>query len=181
VAIGIPRTVGTIWTTSPVGIVDGVLGIRRAIAAVGVTRRVSVIGIGAQLAAIVPLLVIQPRCVRRIGIGGGLIAVRTAVAAELIRDAIRQERVTGAIRIGGRVRIECVGGEVAEIFSMDRERDEQEETREEEFHTAPPGGAFTLVFVCAGRQVRVPDSPINTQADVDAGARASLTAGQGRA
>ena len=59
-AIGIGRTVGTIRTTSPIGIVDGVLGEWRAVAAVGVTRRVSVVEIGTQLATIVPLLVIEP-------------------------------------------------------------------------------------------------------------------------
>jgi hypothetical protein len=37
---------------------------------------------------------------------------------------------------------------------VDRERDENKETGEQEFHATPPGGALSLVFGWARRQVR---------------------------
>ena len=69
-------------------------------------------------------------------------------------DTVRGVRATGAERIGDRIRIEFVGREVAEIFSVDGERDENQETGEQEFHGAPPSCAFSLVLGWAGRQVR---------------------------
>ena len=67
-----------------------------------------------------------------------MIAERVAVGAELIRDAIRREGVAGTEGIGDRVRIEFVGREVAEIFSLDW----------------ISWWAFSLVRGWAGRQVR---------------------------
>jgi hypothetical protein len=58
------------------------------------------------------------------------------------------------------LRIEFVGREVAEIFSVDGERDENQETGEQEFHAAPPSCAFSLVLGWAGRQVGLLDSPM---------------------
>lgn len=48
--------------------------------------------------------------------------------------------------------IQIVRAEVAEIFSVDGERDENQETGEQEFHGAPPSCAFILVLVWAGLQ-----------------------------
>jgi hypothetical protein len=67
-----------------------------------------------------------------------LIAERIAIETKLIRDTVRGVRATGAERIGGRIRIEFVEREVAEIFSLDRERDENQKTREQEFSATPP-------------------------------------------
>ena len=58
-AVGIGRTVGTIRTASPEGIVDGVRRERRTVAAEGITRGVGVVGVRAQLATIISLLVIE--------------------------------------------------------------------------------------------------------------------------
>jgi len=70
-----------------------------------------------------------------------LIAERVAVDAKLIRDAVRRVRAASAERIGDRFRIEFIGAEVAEIFGVDGERNENEETSEQEFYPAPPGGS----------------------------------------
>ena len=102
-AIRIGGTVGTIRTASPEGIGDGVLGKRRAVAAKGVTRRIRVVGIRAQLATIVPLLVKEPWRVGGERIRRGLVAEWTAVGTEGIVDAIRIEGAAGSERIGSRV------------------------------------------------------------------------------
>lgn len=68
-----------------------------------------------------------------------MIAVRTAVDAKLIGNAVRRVRAAGTEGIGDRVRVKFVRGEVAKIFGVDGERDENEKTREQEFHAAPPG------------------------------------------
>ena len=44
------------------------------------------------------------------------------------------------------VRIEFIGGEVAEIFGVDRDGKKYQDSCEQEFHAAPPGGAFSLVL-----------------------------------
>ena len=58
-AVGIGGTVETILAARAVGIVDGVMGERRAAAAEGVAGRIGVIWVRAQLATIVSLLVIE--------------------------------------------------------------------------------------------------------------------------
>ena len=64
VAVGIRGTAGAVGIPGAVGILDRVRRERRAVAAVGVTGRIRIIRVRAQLAAIVPLLVIQPRRIR---------------------------------------------------------------------------------------------------------------------
>ena len=59
-AVGIGRAVGTVKISRAEEIVDGVLGEWRAIAAVGVTRRIGVVRVLAQLATIISLVVIEP-------------------------------------------------------------------------------------------------------------------------
>jgi hypothetical protein len=78
----------------------------------------------------------------------------------LIRDAVGREGIAGAIWIGDRVWIEFVGREVAEIFSMDRERDKKEETREQEFHATPPGWDFSQSPDWQGVKEGLPESAI---------------------
>ncbi len=112
-----------------------------------------------------------------------------AIEAELVCDAVGREGVARAIGIGGRVRIEWVGGEITEIFGMNRERDEKEETGEQKCHAAPPDGPFSLALGWAGRQVRLatvivqrhPEQPkAITQYDAgESDRRPRLTQGEG--
>ena len=67
-AVGIRGTAGAIGTTGTVGILDRIWRERRTVEAVGVARRVRIIRVRAQLAAIVPLLVIQPRSICPAGV-----------------------------------------------------------------------------------------------------------------
>ena len=135
-AVGIRGTVGTIRTASPEGIGDGVLGKRRAVAAEGVARRVGFVQVRAQLAAIVPLLVIEPWRVRRKGVRRRLIAERTAVRTKRIVDAVRFEWAAGSEGIGRRVRIKRIGAQITEIFGRGGERKQQEQ-EEEKRHRVP--------------------------------------------
>ena len=64
------------------------MGEWRAVTAVGATRRVSVVWIGAQLATIISLLVIEPWGVSGERIRRGLVAEWTAIGAEGIVDAV---------------------------------------------------------------------------------------------
>lgn len=84
-AVGIRGTAGAGGTPDAEGILDRVGRERRAVAAVVVTSRIRLIRVRAQLAAIVPLLVIEPRGVSRIGIRSRLIAEGTAGGTEWIR------------------------------------------------------------------------------------------------
>ncbi len=68
-AVGIRGTAGTVGTPGAEGIVDRVRRDRRAVAAVGVTGRIGVERVRAQLAAVVPLLVVEPRRIRGDRIG----------------------------------------------------------------------------------------------------------------
>lgn len=118
-------------------IVERVGGIGIPIPAVGIAHRIGIVLVRAELAAVVSLLIVQTGCLGRVGVGGGLIAVRTAIDPKLVRHAVGGVGIADSVWIGDRVRIEFVGREVAEIFSVDGERDENEETREQEFHAAP--------------------------------------------
>jgi len=64
VAVGICGTAEAVKTPGAEGIVDGIGRKRRAVAAVGVTGRIRIIQVHAELAAIVPLLVVEPRGIR---------------------------------------------------------------------------------------------------------------------
>ena len=77
-------------------------------------------GVRAQLAAIVPLLVVEPWGVSRIGIRGRLIAEGTAVGAEGIVQAVRLEGASGSVGIGRGIRIERIGAQLAGIFRQSR-------------------------------------------------------------
>ncbi len=90
-AVGVRGTAGVVGTPGAVGIVDRVRRKRRAVAAVGVTRRIRIIQVRAELAAIVPLLVIQPRRICGERIRRRLIVERTAVGAEGICQTIGRE------------------------------------------------------------------------------------------
>ena len=87
-AVGIRGTAGAVGIPGAVWILDRVRRERRALAAAGVAGRVGVIRVCAQLAAIVPLLVIQARRIGGEGIRRRLIAVGTAVWAEGVVDAV---------------------------------------------------------------------------------------------
>jgi len=79
VAVGIRGTAGAVGTPGAVGVVDRVGRERRA---VGVTGRIGIIRVRAQLAVIVPLLVIEPRRIGGEGIRRRLIAEGTAVGTD---------------------------------------------------------------------------------------------------
>ena len=80
------------------------MGVRRAVTAVGVTRRIGIVWVCAQLATIISLLVIESWCVGGERICRRLIAERTAVVAKLVVDAVRFEWTAGSKGIGRRVR-----------------------------------------------------------------------------
>ena len=124
--IGIRGTAGAVRTSRAVGIVDRVRRIRRAITAVGVTGRVRIIRIRTQLAPVLSFLVIETWGLSRIGVGGGLITVGAPITTKLVGDAVGGERTPGAICIGGGVRIELIRTEIAEIFSVNSEGEEEE-------------------------------------------------------
>jgi hypothetical protein len=144
VAVGIRGTVGAVGTTGAVGILDRVRRERRAVAAVGVTGRIRIIGVRAQLAAIVSLLVIEPRCIGGEGIRRRLIAEGTAVGAEGIVDAVRLEGASGSEGIGRGIRIVRIRAQLAEIFGVDREREWQQHQKEEENPHGEPSTSGTV-------------------------------------
>ncbi len=86
-AIGIGGAVRAIGTACAVRIVDGVGRKRRSIPPVGVASGIGIVRVGAQLATVVSLLILEPRCVGREGIPRLLIAEWTAVRAEGIGHA----------------------------------------------------------------------------------------------
>ena len=67
-AVGILGTDGAVGTPGAEGILDRVRRIRRAVAAVGVTRRIRIIRVRAQLAPVLTLLIVEPWGVSRIWI-----------------------------------------------------------------------------------------------------------------
>ncbi len=121
-AVGIRGTAGVVGIPSAERINDRVRRIRRAGAAEGVARRVGVVRVRAELAVIVPLLVVEPRCIRCKGIRRRLIAEGTAIGAEGIVDAVRFEGASGSVRIGRGIRIERIRAQLAEIFRVDGAR-----------------------------------------------------------
>ena len=121
-AVGIRGTAGAIGAPGAVGILDRVRREGRAVAAVGVTGRIRIERIRTELAAIVPLLVVEPWGVRRIGIRGRLITVRAAIGAEGIVDAVRLEGAASSEGVGGGFRIVRIRAQLAEIFGVDGER-----------------------------------------------------------
>ena len=121
-AIGIRGTTRVVRIPGAEGILDRVRRERRAVAAVGVTRRIRIIRVRTELAAIVPLLIVEPWGVRRIGIRCRLITEGTAVGTEGIVDAVWLEGASGSVGIGRGSRVERIRAQLAEIFRMDRER-----------------------------------------------------------
>ena len=111
--VRIRGTAGAVGVPSAEGVVDRVRRVRRAVAAVGVTRRVGVVCVRAQLTAIVPRLVIQPRRIGGKGIRRRLIAEWTAVGTEGIVQGVRLEGASGSVGIGRGVRIERIGAQLA--------------------------------------------------------------------
>ena len=83
VAVGIRGTAGVVRIPGAEGILNRVRRIRRAVAAVGVAGRVRVVRIRAQLTPVLTLLIVEPWGVRRIGIGGRLIAKGIVQAVRL--------------------------------------------------------------------------------------------------
>ena len=69
-SVGIGRAVGAVGIARAILIIEGLGGIRTSVAAVGVTGRIRIVWVRAQLAAIVPLRVVEPWGVGRIGVGG---------------------------------------------------------------------------------------------------------------
>ena len=102
-AVGIGRAAGTVGIAGAVGIVNGVLGEWRAVAAVGVTRRIGFVRVRAQLAMIISLLGIESWRVGGERIRRGLVAEGTAVGTEGIVDTVRFEWASGSEGIGSRV------------------------------------------------------------------------------
>jgi hypothetical protein len=121
-AVGIRGAAGAVGTPVAVWIVDRVLRERIAVAAVGVIRRVGVVRVRAQLAAIVPLLVIESRRIGGERIRRRLIAEGTAVGAERIVQTVWLKGTSGSVGIGRGVRIERIRAQLAEIFRVDGER-----------------------------------------------------------
>jgi len=60
-AVGIAGTIGAIGTACAVGIVNGIWRKPGSVPAVGVAGRIRIVRIGAQLAAVISLLVMKPR------------------------------------------------------------------------------------------------------------------------
>ena len=154
-AVGICGTAGVVGIAGAEGIVDRVRRERRAVAAVGVTGRIRIIRVRAQLAAKVPLLVIQPRRICGEGIRRRLIAEGTAVGTEWIVQAVRLEGASSPEGIGSGIRIERIRAQLAEIFRMDGERQWQQEQKEEDNpHGDPPKSGTTsgLSLIPPGEQ-----------------------------
>jgi len=120
-AIWIRGTAGAVGIPGAVGIFDRVRREGRAIAAVGVTRRIRIIRVRAELAAVVPLLVIEPRRIGGERIRRRLIAEGTAIGAEGIVDAVRLEGAASSEGIGRGFRIVRIRAQLAEIFRVDGE------------------------------------------------------------
>lgn len=121
-AVGVRGTAGAVGIPGTVGIVDRVLRVGIAVAAVGVTGRIRIKLIGAQLAAVVPLLVIQSRRIGGERIRRRLIAEGTTVGTEGIVQAVRLEWASSPEWIGCGIRIERIGAQLAEIFRVDGKR-----------------------------------------------------------
>ena len=141
-AVGVRGTAGAVGIPGTEGIVDRVRRERRAVAAVGVTGRIRIIRVRAQLAAIVPLLVVEPRRIGGERIRRRLIAVGTAVGIEGIVHTIRLEGAAGPEGIGRGIRIVRIRAQLAEIFCMDGEREWQQQQQEQQEadnpHCEPP-------------------------------------------
>src|SRR6187549_3540491 len=86
--IWIRRRIKAIRATRSIRVVDRILRIRRAIPAEAVCRRVRIERVGAQLAAVISLLVIEAGRLDGEGTRRGCIAERAAVGAEGIVDAV---------------------------------------------------------------------------------------------
>ena len=120
VAVGIRGTVGAVGIPGAVVILDRVRRIRRAVAAVGVIGRIRIIRVRAQLAPIVPFLVIQPRRFGGERIRRRLIAEGTAVGTEGIVQAVRLEGTSSPKWIGRGIRVVRIRAQLAEIFRPSR-------------------------------------------------------------
>lgn len=107
-AVWIGWTAGAVGIAGTEGVVDRIRRIRIAVAAVGVTRRVGIIRVGTQLAAVVPLLVVEPRGISRKRIRRRLIAEGTAVRTERIVQAVSLEKASSPEWIGRGIRIERI-------------------------------------------------------------------------
>jgi len=121
-AVGIRGTAGVVGIAGAEGIVDRVRRERRAIATKGVARRFRIKLIGAQLAPVLPLLVIQPRRIGGERIRRRLVTEGTAVRAEGIVQAVRLEGTPSPKGIGRGIKIERVRAQLAEIFRVYGER-----------------------------------------------------------
>jgi hypothetical protein len=121
-AVWIRGTAGVVRISGAVGILDRIRRVRRTIATVGVTGRIRIIGVRAELAAVVPLLVIQARRIGSERIRGRLVAEVTTVGTEGIVQAVWLEGASGSVGIGGGLRIVRVRAQLAEIFRMDGDR-----------------------------------------------------------
>ena len=127
VAVWIFGTAGAVGIPGAEGVVDRVRRVGIAVAAIGVTGRIRIIGVRTELAAIVPLLVVEPRRIGSERIRRRLIAEGTAVGTEGIVQAVRFERAASSERIGRRIRIERIRAQLAEIFRVDGERQWQQQ------------------------------------------------------
>lgn len=134
-AIGIGGALGVIGTACAVRIIDIVGRKWRSVPAVGVAGGIRIIRIGAQLAPVGPLLVIEPWRVRREGILRRLIAERTAVRIEGIVDSVRRKRTPRPVRIGRRVLLVRIRAQFPEVFGGGRKRYEKEQ-EEKQWHHA---------------------------------------------
>mgnify|MGYP001566339290 CR=1 FL=1 len=125
-AVGIRGTAGVVGIAGTVGILDRVRRERRAVAAVGVARRIGIIRVRAQLAPVLTLLIVEPWGVSRIGICRRLVAEGTAVGAERIVQAVQLERASSTEGIGSGIKIERIRAQLAETFRVDGERQWQQ-------------------------------------------------------
>ena len=97
------------------------------VSAVGVTGLIRIVRIGAQLAAVLPLVVIEPWRIGRKGIPRRLIAEWTAVRAEGIVDSARRKGTPRPEWIGRRVLLVRIRAQISEIFRGGKERGEKEQ------------------------------------------------------
>jgi hypothetical protein len=120
-AVGIRGTAGAVGIPGAEGILDRVRRIRRAVAAVGVTGRIRVVRVRAQLAPVLTLLIVESWGVSRIGIRRRLIAEGTTVGTEGIVQTVRFEGTSSPKGIGRGIKIERIRTQLAEIFRVDGE------------------------------------------------------------
>lgn len=98
--VRIIRAVATIRIPGPVRVVDDVGRVWIAVAPIGIGDRIRIVGIAAQLAAVVAVAVVQPGRIGGVGVGGAVVGILRAITPIRVVDAVgRIFRTMPAIRI----------------------------------------------------------------------------------